>query len=153
LRPEITIEHGIFAAMKLCSAICGTLLLTSNAVAQGQPTVPTTQQATRPAIYRAKTWEDALRNLPCDAFRKVDPMTWAETGTIIVGEGGGEMAYGRLRSNELPNQPGTYAFDQFQGAAARLIEQRCGGPSSPQSGPATVETFSPVPGRTGEQTP
>jgi len=46
-----------------------------------------------PATYRAANWGDAINTVPCDAFRKNNDGTWTQTGTIILGDGRGVLAY------------------------------------------------------------
>jgi hypothetical protein len=37
--------------------------------------------------YAAKTWDDAITNLPCAAFKNTPDEWWITTGTITLGNG------------------------------------------------------------------
>jgi len=37
--------------------------------------------------YTAKSWDEAISNLPCDAFKKNPDGSWTITGKIILGNG------------------------------------------------------------------
>jgi hypothetical protein len=69
--------------------------------------------------WRAASWADALRKLPCDAFRRADDGGWVMPGKIEISEH-------TVISNMTVSDPGE----------AAALNRRCGASSSPpQSGP------------------